>query len=436
VAAIRSSAISYQIRRHSGLNSRNVVSNNSSRRAIIIVPGLKNRIGHEYGYTLAVANAFRSQGLDVSILGATTATSVVTELEGFEPVFHHPEDNDDKRPSRWIILKRGWFFARDLAKAIKSLELRQDDLIFDHTILYPNFAGWLWVWLRYRRHIPQVTLMFRYSLNGRVPSRFPTLRRLLFPFFYRTMFFVFQRSSNPPRIVVDTEDLKCEYRSYTKLPINVVPIPLDLPEYETSDTVHRNNDNDLSIRLLYLGGARLGKGFDLLPALADHLLSNADLNVSLFIHTGESSTSYDEPGIDEVFMRLREQHDGRRVVLIETHLDDAKYLELLTECDAVVLPYRTEYYVGQSSNVLVEAISNGKPVVVSRGTWLSSSAERGSFGTTFQSGNSEGLVTASMAMVSGISEFTAKARSNSRQWREFHTADNLVNFLTQTHDGS
>ena len=401
---------------------------NSNRRAILIVPGLQNRIGHEYGYTAAVANSFDKQGYKVSILGALGATAEVTSLDGFAPVFRHYNDLASGKPSRFIVVKRAWRFLRDLTKVANTLDLGCEDIVFDHTILYTNFAGWLWVWIRHRKNLPNTTLMFRYSLKGDVPSRFPMLRRWLFPLFYRIMFFAFERTSSPPRIVVDTEDLKAEYEHYSKLPISVVPIPLDLPE----TTKHDKNTfagSSKHVRLLYLGGIRRGKGFDLLPALAQVIHQNPDLEIDLAIHSGNPPDPFEEPDVGDALEILRKMEEDERISLYETHLDFREYHDLLSTCDAVILPYRTEYYIGQSSNVLVEAISHGKPVVVSEGTWLASSARHSQFGTIFESGNPAEFVAASLEMVSNIDDYTKAANSCSRQWREFHSAENLVRQL-------
>ena len=392
------------------------------------MPGLKDRIGHEYGYTRAVSGAYQKAGYDVSILGSRSASEFVSEIDGFSPAFRDAADRPDRSVPFWVLPQRAWYFLRDLATALNFQQFGAADVIFDHTLTLPNFAGWMWAWIRHGKSLPKTILMFRYSLKGKVPSRFPFLRRRMFPLLYRTMFWVFERSSKPPTIVVDTEDLKDEYSHYTKLPIHVVPIPLDLPGFDQPTLEDSDKPNGFT-DLLYLGGARLGKGFDLLPELANHIRLDQSLNVRLLIHTGEPSAHHEEPGIDAAVEQLRSLETDPRIVMIETHLDSENYHVLIENCDAVILPYRVEYYVGQSSNVLVEAISHGKPVIVPTGTWLASSATNEKFGTVFDSGDPQSFIQATLKTIGNISALAANAKKVSERWRTFHSAKNLVKHL-------
>ncbi len=60
------------------------------------------------------------------------------------------------------------------------------------------------------------------------------------------------------------------------------------------------------------------------------------------------------------------------IELIDTPMEPAEYFRRLVECDIVLIAYSRESYRARSSGVLIEALSAGKPVITTAGTWMAS----------------------------------------------------------------
>lgn len=400
------------------------------KQAIIIASGLADLVGHEFEYTAAVAKALRHRGYSVSILGARDAVPEVAALEGFVPVFRRTARPLGTKAPPWEFFRLVGIFLADLHKAVSSLRLEKEDLVFAHTITYPNFVGWVWSWLWSGKALPKTILLFRYSLMLRNPSRFRVLRQLLLPQAYRVLFWLLQRSSRPPVIVVDSEDLREEYRFYTSLPIKVVPIPLDVNGLDGMHSAMAvQSCGRLDRRLLYLGDVRGGKGFELLPPLVEALKTNNASDLSITIHCGRPPERYIEPGLARAFIRLQEFSKNGAVELIPSSLTRTDYLSLLANADIVLLPYRREYYAGQTSNVLAEAFAAGKPVVVPKDTWMASQVLATGAGAIFESGSADSLVHATREILENLFTYANAARRLRGHWSAYHNVERLADEL-------
>jgi glycosyltransferase involved in cell wall biosynthesis len=117
----------------------------------------------------------------------------------------------------------------------------------------------------------------------------------------------------------------------------------------------------------HLGPARVEKGFqEIVQAFAGDR-SGLARPVRLALQV----TGVEAPGLHA---RLAEALPSD--VLIPGDLSEARYWELLSACDAALLPYDPAAYGIRSSRILVEAVGLGLPVLVTRGTWLDGELER------------------------------------------------------------
>ena len=57
-------------------------------------------------------------------------------------------------------------------------------------------------------------------------------------------------------------------------------------------------------------------------------------------------------------------------------LSEEAYLQLLRDADVLLLPYRSETYKERTSGVFCEALSAGKPVIVSEGSLMARQVSR------------------------------------------------------------
>ena len=64
------------------------------------------------------------------------------------------------------------------------------------------------------------------------------------------------------------------------------------------------------------------------------------------------------------------------VSLVDHPLSEEAYLQLLRDADVLLLPYRPETYKERTSGVFCEALSAGKPVIVSEGSLMARQVSR------------------------------------------------------------
>src|SRR6185369_9537754 len=106
------------------------------------------------------------------------------------------------------------------------------------------------------------------------------------------------------------------------------------------------------------------KGFPLFVEAA-RSLQNASLKLIAQCHLDDPDDGTAATARGEL-----EKLEGERVQLVREPVDSKRYYEILSMADIVVLPYRERNYRARTSGVLVEALAAGKPVVVTKGTWL------------------------------------------------------------------
>lgn len=393
---------------------------------------LVNLDGHEFQYTNVVADAFKRRGYDVKIYGSQGAVPEVRAIDGFIPAFRLTNMSKNRASGVGVLLRPRYFFFVDLKKILSTTVFDKRDLIFAHTILPSEFPAWAWCFRRFRKKLPKTVLLLRYSLA--LLSRSKIERRLL-PYIYRFLFQMIKRSKQPIS-VTDSEDLAKEYRLSVSMPMRVVPIPLEANFSElllnAQQRTSCHNNHNTYRHLVYLGRVDRGKGFDLLPLLIVKLTNNSKCNHKFTIHCARPPEQHVDPLIANTFLHLQQLAERGFVRLIPSNISRTAYLELLCSADIVLIPCRREYYMGQTSNVLTEALAAGKPVVVPQNTWMASQAIKTGAGTTFESGNVESLVMATKEILKNFSKYRDAAQSQRNTWASFHNVDRLVEELLRT----
>lgn len=400
------------------------------KRVFIITPNLMSTVGHEFEYTRSVAKAFRQREYEVKILGGVHAEPKVTELEGFESVFHPTRKRWGTVVWPWEVLSQGMSFSSELQRVLLQISFNIDDLLFVPTIPPRDFIGWVWIIRRYQEKFGKLVLLFRYSLKVSPHSRYSKFRRLLLPIVYKLLFWVISRQKHKPIFVTDSEELASEYRAYTRLPFGIVPIPLDRDEMKNifksqDENIPRNN----TTKIVYLGDVRRSKGFDLIPPMIEDILNQGLEDIQFVIHCGRPVDGYFEDGIMDSYLWLKRLAEESAVEIIAKILTLHDYYGLLLEADIVMLPYRRENYLGQTSNVLLEAFVAGKPVIAPKDTWVGNQIESTGAGFLFESGDLSSLVEATINAFENLAIYTSAANKIKEQWAEFHNANRLVDEL-------
>lgn len=389
-----------------------------SQNVVILAPRLKNLVGHEFEYTKAVASELRRKGCGVRIIGSLAAEAPVTSLPGFEGLF--PLLPQSSHPGG--ILRQAALFSGHLREIVPLLGIGSRDILFVHTIPHAEFLGWHWAFPHVARDCGRLVFFFRYSLN--LAHRWDAkISRI----FLRALYRKFARKHhNLPSIVSDSPELKQEFESLLSLPVSVFPIPLNDQALGAVACRRRGKLRNGRARLAYIGDARYGRGFDLLPDAILGILAQRP-QVDFMIHCGRNLGPGDDPAVLKTVRRFSSMPDTVHFSMGPLSYDD--YLSRLQEADALLIPCRREHYGPQTSNVLTEAFACSLPVVVPEDTWMANRVRETGAGTIFQSGNIGSLIRNAISLIDGLDHFSDAAKSNQPTWIGYHNAKGVASRL-------
>lgn len=331
------------------------------KRVIVVDPHLKDMVGHYFAYDYAVMEAARARGYDCVALGHERIDPAIESVMPVHAVFPweiwHTFQTVQLIPRvgrRLETLFANLVFYHLLRKSLRRCRLGPDSIVFTHMITKKQLLAWGW-WLRRLRRetAPRVALLLRYSAEWFRGSK---VTKLAFGMIERAA------SDVRVRLCTDSERLARDYAQFTRLAIDVVPIPhtkgaLNIDNRRVSRGV---------LRLVSLGNARDEKGFvEILQAI--RILSEAGrLGGFKFILQANAADL-------QMQMAVRESADLVKTGSVEFVLEALSpqgYHQLLCEADGVLLPYWRSIYRSRTSGVFVEALAAGKPVIVTEDTWM------------------------------------------------------------------
>jgi glycosyltransferase involved in cell wall biosynthesis len=169
-----------------------------------------------------------------------------------------------------------------------------------------------------------------------------------------------------------------------------------------------------------LGPARSTKGFHFYPRLAAALAAREDTHIVL-----QSQVLFNRDR-DSLIAREILKHSPN-VTLIEESLSQDDYHRVLNSIDLLALPYQLSYYHSQTSGILAEGASLGKPCVIPKGTWMHEQLESNLVsGLAFEPGNVEDFVVNVQKVLDEFSSFKDIALARMSDWNKTHNALSFV----------
>jgi glycosyltransferase involved in cell wall biosynthesis len=197
-----------------------------------------------------------------------------------------------------------------------------------------------------------------------------------------------------------------------------------LPVPHFSDAVARPRGATRPIVIGVLGHQRGEKGYQLLPAIAEHLL-NTRRDIRLLVHNAQPEFMAEA----QLAMRALAARDDR-VTLDETPAGPAKWRDLLDRCDLILCPYMPEQFRAAYSAIASEAIAHGIPLVVPADTTLSRVvADFGGPGTAFDAHTPRAVIAAVIQALDGFDELAARAMTAAVRWRATMGAGAMVDAM-------
>jgi glycosyltransferase involved in cell wall biosynthesis len=402
---------------------------------------LESYMGHSFEYARSVGEHARDLGHTVTTLGARRVAPEVAAEVGAIPCFRYhnsyrfeladvvsfllPRDIRTWLGDEWNYARHARALAEDLAAVQDRLPLDRDALVLFPTVSYNDIAP-IVTWANHFRpgQCPWIALVLHfsaypdYALGSPMPHYYARACARLLKSPHRDRF----------RLFTDSAALAEEYRDYIPLPVAVLPIPHAHPAGPAPCPARRAAG---TLRLTYLGDARVHKGFHLLPPLFKRLAPDLAAGLVEAEIQANVRSAEEWPAVLAV-ERLRNQPG---VTLHETELTTGQYYALLGRADVVLLPYTLEYYHAQTSGIFAEALAHGKPVIVPRGTWMAGELKRHGAGVTFLPGDPLSLYHACQEAARDFDDLQAVAAEGAASWRRRHSTaaylDLLLNSLAE-----
>lgn len=404
------------------------------RRFILLDHSIEDSTGHYLEYAKRVLRAAKQQGFKTVLAVNRRAGEIVCEEadiidRAFTRTFWENQAQNISKLALGLF-RKGSLFAGNAnvsyqyAKELRAFFLRvgatADDLIFVPTLggteliglaLYSGFedAQDLKWHLLFRRDLP-------------MPGSLVDARAHLNLFRIRAAFAEASKRFKKGNVFfyTDTEELTARYNKLGFGNFTTLPIPID----ETLST--KKKKNSLPLVISYLGDAREEKGFHLLPGLISSLRSagfdekrvrfRVQSNLPLVGSTSRSGrakaklTDYPQVGVE----------------ILDGPFDSDTYHQLLVTSDVILIPYCPKSYATRSSGIFAEALAAGVPTIYPEESWMAKS-QVGSGSLGFKQVANIPSVLA--RIISNYTEFESQSIAYSQEWRNKHSARNLVHGL-------
>ena len=386
---------------------------------------LLDKRGHHYEYVKSVYDEWVRRGLPASVYCHKMAQADILRYFNANGIFSRSIHNRSplvpgfgKLNLLINFIVTNYVFYSELKGGLPAAR-NPNDIYFIHTIDINQLFG-LYAWYRsIRSEIrPRLALIFRLGAGDNPETR--RYSRLLYKILFGA---AFPLAEGKIYYFSDSIELAEEYGKLAKKRVSVLPIP-HLPDAGAAG----DKRIDEMLQVVYLGDARIEKGYHLLPAVVENILTKRN-NVKFII---QSNVPNDPPAeIVKAIEKIKAL--PRNVECIVEPLDSKDYYSILLHADVVLLPYSPELYHARTSGIFAEAIAFGKPVIVPEGTWMERQiAEYGQCGFAMSGYSEESLEKSIDHVIDHREIFGLRAKSASDRWKKFHNPGTYVDMLIES----
>lgn len=319
-----------------------------------------------------------------------------------------------------LIARNNPSFINSFEEIIAFLELTPNDDIFIHTLSIEQLEEILY-FLKEKDldSVPQFHIMLRRDIDDYLVKNAKGIgiKGCL------EKFCQYQLFPNKVKFYTDTQQLIHRYNSLSSVKLIEIPVPFRQENLVENITIKNQNE---PLHLVYLGDARVEKGYLYLPQIVadlwqDYLITKKiriTIQSNFNINTGED-------GILASRLKL-EQYPQDIVTIIKNPMTTAEYYQLLMTADLLIIPYDIHSYRYRTSGVLTESLAAGKPVIIPANSWLATQVDENR-GGIYQ--HFDDISQTIIKVINNIDEYKKNAQEFSLHWCKKHSPDSLINCL-------
>lgn len=401
----------------------------SPKRALrwwIIEDALRDRRGHWFEYQRTFLRGLSAEGDSVRFFVSQECEPEVAEVFQAEPVLPRSiwARMSDKAP-KWRRLLRIPAHGLATYRAISKLLTRHSplptsdlpDLIFVPTVLVHHLVGWIpLIKWKLRGRPTQVLLFFPNTPVDLDASGKPKLAReptaKLFRWCLRQL--TSEVQSGQVILGAETRPMAEALTEVIGIPFTYLPHPVETKDLAPPEPMDLGVVRDKPLVLGAYGAARADKGSALLQrAIRLVLEERPQIPARFAVQWIEDFQDEKGQGVScDPWLR---QHP--KVEVIDRYFVGNEYQDQLKRTDVILLPYGNDYRL-RVSRVAIEAIVQGKPIVVAGGTTLDDQRREFGAGVSFNSKSAVSLVDALKRVVSDVDKLSEQARRQAHSARE------------------
>ena len=201
--------------------------------------------------------------------------------------------------------------------------------------------------------------------------------------------------------------------------VDAAPMPLPYGDPQLSSAAEREPH---LTRVVILGGTRREKGSHLIPAIVEACRSQ--VQAEFVVQLANDTLTAEE------LEKLATVGNQPHVTVIRHPMTLPEYNAALNDADIALFPYEVIPYRKRTSGVFAEAVAFGKPVVVTRGTWMAEQIESGrAAGTIFEDLQPDSIARAIARCVADLESLQQSAQAVSSMWRRTVSLSAFVDLM-------
>jgi glycosyltransferase involved in cell wall biosynthesis len=378
-------------------------------RWLIVEDALRDRKGHWFEWVSTFYEGLRELGDEVTVLADSSVLPEIRDplaAEAILPnsIWHRMGDGAGALHRYSRYLTHGLKTARTMRNYLRSHT--EADIIFVPTVITHHLVGWAPLIKSTLRTTKTRILLF--FLTGPFvvdpPSGKVSLESSPSCSLLRRLLKWIEPEIRIGKVIlgVETENMRREMEQVLRLPFVHFPQPVK-PVQHSNPGVGAHP----GIEMACFGAARAEKGSDVLQHAIQLYRQRFPASRATFTQQWIEDFRGEDGRLHTKNLSLAADE---KVKYIDRYFADGEYDEHLSRTQVLLLPYRVSSYVLRGSRVVIDAVVNGIPVVVTRGTILQQVAAKFGAGVSCEDGNVESLVAAIREMELLFDEISASAK--------------------------